>query len=73
MDKLKLFVKEAKGKLSTYIGLLIASAAEIRDNWSGVAQFVKGHPKAEWVANHVFVLLGLLVIVARVRRAIWSK
>lgn len=73
MDKLKLFLAQAKGKLSTYVGLTIASAAEIRDNWSGVAQFVKGHPKAEWVANHVFVLLGLLVIVARVRRAVWSK
>lgn len=73
MERLRLFLAQAKGKVSTYLGLLIASAAEIRDNWGGVAQFVKGHPKAEWVANHVFVLLGLLVIVARVRRAVWSK
>lgn len=70
LDYVKKFMAEAKGKLTTYVGLLIASAAEIRDNWSGVADFVKGHPRAEWVANHVFVLLGLLVIYARVRRAL---
>jgi hypothetical protein len=72
MDKLKLFWTEAKGKVTTYVGLLIASSAEIRDNWSGVSDFVKGHPRAEWAANHVFVLLGLLVIWARVRRALKS-
>lgn len=70
MDKLKLFWSQAKNKLTTYVGLLIASAAEIRDNWSGVADFVKGHPHLEWLANHVFVALGLLVIYARVRRAL---
>lgn len=70
MDKLKRFWIEAKGKLSTYVGLAIASSAEIRDNWDGVSNFVKGHPHAEWVANHVFVALGLLVIYARVRRAL---
>lgn len=73
MDKLKQIWFEAKGKLSTYVGLTIASSAEIRDNWSGVSDFVKGHPHAEWVANHVFVLLGLLVVYARIRRALGSK
>lgn len=70
LDKVKLFYHEAKGKLSTYVGLVIASSAEIRDNWSGVTNFVKGHPQAEWTANHVFVVLGLLVVYARVRRAL---
>lgn len=69
LDYVKKFYAQAKGKATTYVGLLIASSAEIRDNWSGVADFVKGHPTLEWLADHVFVTLGLLVVYTRIRRA----
>lgn len=69
VDYIKRFIAQAKGKLSTYLGLLIGSAAEIRENWSGVTDFVKGHPLLQHMANHAFLVLGLLVIYARIRRA----
>jgi hypothetical protein len=62
------FYHEAKDKLTCYLGLLIASAAEIQAEWPTV---VSQLPHWSWlvtVEHHVLVILGLLVIYARVRR-----
>lgn len=72
-DKLKQAVQEAKGKVTTYVGILIASSGEIRDNWSQVNDFTKGHPYLDWAAKHVYVVLGVLVIYTRIRRALNAR
>lgn len=68
MNKLKLFWTHAKGKLTTYVGLLIAGAAEIRNEWPTLTDQL---PHWKWLTGieaHAFTVLGLLVIYARVRR-----
>jgi hypothetical protein len=70
--KATLFVREARGKLSTYIGLLIASSAEIRDQWPDIISGLPDWRWITWTEHHAFTLLGLLVVYARVRRALSS-
>lgn len=61
---------EAKGKLTTYVGLLIASAAEIRNSWPDITSNLPSWPWLVWLENHAFAILGVLVIYTRVRRAL---
>lgn len=67
LDYIKRFWAEAKGKLSTYLGLLIIGASELREDWSNVTDFLGDSPKLQFIARHVYLVLGLLVIWARVR------
>lgn len=70
MDKLLLFYNEAKNKVTVYVGLFIASAAEIRANWPDLASNLPSWHWLQWGASHFYVGLGLLVIYTRVRRAL---
>lgn len=66
--KVRLFLYHARSKVTTYVGLLIASAAEIRNEWP---ELISNMPKWHWLTvaeNHTFTILGLLVIYTRVRR-----
>jgi hypothetical protein len=65
----KKFWNEARDKLTTYVGLLIASAAEIKDNWPDIVNNLPKWPAVIWLERHAFALLGLLVVYTRVRRA----
>lgn len=68
VDELKLFLNEAKTKATTYVGLLIASAGELRAQWP---EFIDKLPHWRWlvtIENHTFTALGLLVVYTRVRR-----
>ncbi len=72
LDKIKLFYFHAKGKVTTYVGLLIASAGEIRNEWPDALSNLPQWPSIVWIENHVlshiFVALGFLVVYTRVRR-----
>jgi phosphoheptose isomerase len=61
---------EAKDKLSTLVGLLVASAGEIRENWRDVTDSIPQTKVTLFLEHHIFVILGLLVIYARIRRAL---
>lgn len=73
MDKLKQIWLEARGKLSTYVAMVVAGAGELRDNWGQIEPYVPHWPWATWLAHHIFILLGILVIYARIRRALGGK
>jgi hypothetical protein len=64
------FFHEARTKVTTYVGLLIASAGEIRASWPDVMAQLPSWPWLIWLANHTFMLLGLLVIYTRIRRSL---
>lgn len=72
-EKLKFAFHEAKTKATTYVGLAIASSAEIRDQWPQIAVYTKGHPTLEWLSSHTYVVLGLLVVYTRIRRALGNS
>jgi hypothetical protein len=68
--KLAVFYAEARSKVTTYVGLFIASAGEIRNSWPDLTSNLPTWPWLTWIENHTFVALGLLVIYTRVRRAL---
>lgn len=68
IDHLLNFFHEAKNKVTTYVGLLIASAGEIRNEWPDITSQLPNWHWLVWLENHTFTLLGLLVIYTRVRR-----
>lgn len=66
--KLQLFFFHAKSKVTTYVGLLIASAGEARNEWPDMTAAL---PQWHWLVAleaHAFFILGLLVVYTRVRR-----
>jgi hypothetical protein len=67
-DKITAFYHAAKTKVTTYVGLLIASAAEIRNEWPSAVEKLPHWPGLVWLESHTFTLLGFLVIYTRVRR-----
>jgi threonine/homoserine/homoserine lactone efflux protein len=66
--KVRLFVYHAHNKLTTYVGLLIASAAEIRNQWPDLTAQIPHSAWLNWLEGHAFVGLGFLVVYARIRR-----
>jgi hypothetical protein len=69
--KVKLFINEARTKVTTYVGLLIAMLAEAHDSWSQFSGALPG-----WLHTHerqIYASLGILVIWTRVRRALGAK
>lgn len=66
--KTKLFYHHAKTKATTYVGLLIASAGEIRNEWPNVIESLPTWRWLVWIEGHTFTALGLLVVYTRVRR-----
>lgn len=69
LAKLRLLVKEAFTKRTTYVAMLVASAGELRDQWG---QIVDALPKWHWLQvleSHAYLVLGGLMVYARIRRA----
>lgn len=66
--KIQLFFHEARTKLTTYVGLLIAASAEIRNEWPSITSQLPHWSWVTWLESHAYVLLGFAVVYARVRR-----
>ena len=64
------FFHESRTKVTAYVGLLIASAGEIRNEWPNFTADLPHWPWLLWLSDHTFALLGLLVVYTRVRRAL---
>ncbi len=67
-QKLVLFYNEARTKVTTYVGLLIAGSAELRNQWPDITAQLPKWPWLLWAETHFLVLLGFLVVYTRVRR-----
>lgn len=65
----KRFWGEAKGKVTAYLGVAIAAAGETYANWDLIQPVLPHWPWVARIAPHVFAILGLCVVYARVRRA----
>lgn len=61
---------EARTKMTTYVALLVASAGELRDQWSQVTDNLPHWKWLVWCESHAFAILGVLMVWARVRRAL---
>jgi hypothetical protein len=72
LAKLKLFWTEARSKLTVYVGLLIASSAEIRNMWPEITGQLPPWPPMIWLEHHAFAVLGIAVVYTRVRRVLHS-
>ena len=66
--KALLFFHEARTKVTTYVGLLIAASAEIRNEWPSITSQLPHWEWVSWLETHAYVLLGFAVVYARVRR-----
>lgn len=66
--KALLFFHEARTKVTTYVGLLIAASAEIRNQWPSITSQLPQWGWVTWLETHAYVLLGFAVVWARVRR-----
>ena len=69
MNYLKRFWAEAKGKMTVWVGLLIASSSEVKDSWGDITSNLPQWTWLVWTEKHLFAVLGLVVVYARVRRA----
>lgn len=70
MQQITNFWAEAKGKLTVWLGLVIASASEIRESWGDLTDSLPHWHWLVWIEHHAFSALGLLVVYARVRRSL---
>ena len=66
--KAVIFYREASTKVTTYVGLLIAASAEIRNQWPDITSQLPHWGWVSWLETHAYVLLGFAVVYARVRR-----
>lgn len=67
-SKALIFFNEARTKVTTYVGLLIAASAEIRNQWPDITSQLPHWGWVSWLETHAYVLLGFAVVYARVRR-----
>jgi hypothetical protein len=75
IDKAKLFLKEAGGKVTTYVALSIAGIAQLaehaedlRNNLPQLMAFLPPLPHLVSISHYIESALGLLVVYTRVRR-----
>ena len=71
--KALLFFHEARTKVTTYVGLLIAASAEIRNQWPNITSQLPQWGWVSWLETHVYILLGFAVVYTRVRRLLNSQ
>lgn len=72
LAKLRLLVVEARTKMTTYVALLVASAGELRVQWQQITDTLPKWGWLQFLEHHVYLLLGVLMIIARIRRALAS-
>lgn len=70
LAKLKLWFNEARTKATTYVALLVVSAGELRDQWSWMTAQLPSWHWLQWLEAHAFAILGVLMVWARIRRAV---
>lgn len=78
LAKLHLLYTEAKGKLTTYVGLSIAGLSALGANaedliaqWPAIAAYLPKAHVIDVVSHYALSALGILAAVARVRRLVW--
>ena len=68
LAKINQFYLAARGKLTVYVGLLIAASATIRSDFPSLVGMLPSWPWLIACEKHAYAVLGFAVVYARVRR-----
>lgn len=78
--KLKLLLKEASTKVTTYVVLAMGAISQISEHaqdilnaWPDIAQHLPSTPVLTMWSHWIITGLGVLAAITRVRRLVWPK